>query len=140
MSRLLYTQTLQEQRVYVNLDLPVYPPLPAPLATRILFPASVTSFLFCISVPLNHLLRFHIEAILRAICPSLSDFTQDDKLQVHPCLCTWHCFILLYGSSYSLACMYHIFCIHSSVGHLSCFHAPAIGNSAAMNAGVHVSL
>ena len=36
--------------------------------------------------------------------------------------------------------MYHI-CIHSSVdGHLGCFHVLAIGNSAAVNTGVHVFL
>ena len=36
--------------------------------------------------------------------------------------------------------MYHIFFIHSSVnGHLGCFHAMAIVNSAAMSIEVHVS-
>ena len=36
--------------------------------------------------------------------------------------------------------MYHSFFIHSSVdGHLGCLHVLAVGNSAAMNTGVHVS-
>ena len=36
--------------------------------------------------------------------------------------------------------MYHNFFIYSSVdGHLGCFHVLAIGNSATMNNGIHVS-
>ena len=37
--------------------------------------------------------------------------------------------------------VYHSFLIHLSAdGHLGCFHAPAIINSAVMNIGMHVSL
>jgi len=41
---------------------------------------------------------------------------------------------------YSIAYMYHIFLIHSSVnGHFDCLYILVIVNSAAMNLGVHVS-
>ena len=40
-----------------------------------------------------------------------------------------------------MMCMYHSFLIHSFAdGRLGCFHVLAVINSAAMNAGVHVSL
>ena len=35
--------------------------------------------------------------------------------------------------------MYHVFFIYSSVGHLGCFHALAVVNSAAVNTEVYVS-
>ena len=44
------------------------------------------------------------------------------------------------AESYSTVCMYHNFCIHSSVNeHLGCFHVLAIVSSAAVNNGIHVS-
>ena len=40
-------------------------------------------------------IRFHIQGISYDISLSLSDFTQYDNLQVHPCCCKWHYFFPL---------------------------------------------
>ena len=43
-------------------------------------------------------------------------------------------------TEYSIACIYHIFFIYSSVdGYLDCFHILTIVNSASVNSGMHVS-
>ena len=48
--------------------------------------------------------------------------------------------LFLMIKKYSIVYTYHIFFIHSSVdGHLSCFHALVIVNSASMNIEAHVS-
>ena len=51
-------------------------------------------------------------------------------------LLKWHYFILFYGWIIFIACMYHIFFIHSSVGGL--LPCLAIVNSTGMNIGVHI--
>ena len=41
--------------------------------------------------------------------------------------------------SYSIVCIYYIFCIHSSLdGPVGCFHVLAVVNSTAVNIGVYV--
>ena len=77
----------------------------------------------------------------------LSDnFTQYDNLQLHPCCCKWHYFILfLMTEQHSIVgvcvrvcvCVYCIVFIHSSVRRFN-FHILAAVNSA-VNAEVHVS-
>ena len=70
----------------------------------------------------------------------LTYFTQYDNLQVYPCCCKWHNFILFYGSVMFHCIMYHFFFIHSSVnGHLGCFHVLSIINSVTMNIAVDIT-
>ena len=69
----------------------------------------------------------------------LTYFTQHDNLQVHPCGCKCHYFILSLAEQYSFVYIYHIFFIHSFIdGHLGCFNFLAIVNSASMNIKVHI--
>ena len=71
---------------------------------------------------------------------SLSDFTLYNRLWVHPPHQNWLKCVPLYGWVI-FHCVYvpHFF-IHSSIsGRLGCFHVLAVGNSAAMSNGMHVS-
>ena len=62
-----------------------------------------------------HLLyfRFHIQVISYGICLSLTYIAQYDNLQVHPCSCKWHYFILFSGL-YSIVCVsvYIYICVY----------------------------
>ena len=72
---------------------------------------------------------------------SLTYFTYYYNLQISPCCCKWHSFILFNGWWYFTVYMHHIFFIHSSVdGHLGLLPCLGYCKIVAMNLGMHVSL
>ena len=90
---LYYTQ--YQQYIYVNPNLLFNPPLFPPWCPQVcsLHPC----LYFCRQVHLYPFARFHIYVLIHNICFSLSDFTLNDSLWVHPCLCKWHNFVSFYG-------------------------------------------
>ena len=104
-----------QECVYVNPHLPTYPSPPYPLVTTSLFSTSVTLFLSCKQVHFYHFLystykQYHMMFVF--LC--LTYFTQYDNLQVHPCCCKWHYFILLFymAEQYSIVCVCVCVCVY----------------------------
>ena len=78
---------------------------------------------------------------------SLTYFTLNDNLQVHPCCCKWHHFLLFDDwvifhcvfppPFFSIVSLYHIIFIHSSFNeHFCCLRILATTISTAVNIGV----
>ena len=74
-------------------SIPLPPPLPLGNHKSVLYICQSVSVSQVCSYVLYF--RFHTQVISFGICLSLSDLlAQHDNLQVHPCCCKWHYFIL----------------------------------------------
>ena len=85
---LLFNLFYTWQCASVNPILLIYPSSSLSFVTISLFFMSISLFLFCKQVDLCNCFRFHIGVTSYDIC--LSDFTQYDHLQAHPCCWKWH--------------------------------------------------
>ena len=119
----------------------IIPPSPSLTESKSLFFISVSLLLSHVYGCHYHLSKFHIYALIYCIGVFLSDFTLYNMLQFHPPHYYWFKCVLFNSWVYSIVYMYQSFLIHLSAdGHLGCFHALAIVNSAVINIEVHVSL
>ena len=83
--------------------------------------------------------RFHVCVISYSIC--LSYFTWQNTLQVHPCCCKGHHFVLFCGLVvFHSVRTYHTFFIHSPPGDSGRFHVLPVVNRAALNMGCSIVL
>ena len=104
-----------------RLHLAVHSPLPPPLKTTNLFSVSTDLPILDISYKGNHTQWLFMSFV--------ASFTQNEVFKVHPLCSMYQCFIVR---------IYHILFIHSSIGHLGCFHLLATMKCAAMTMHVYV--